>query len=188
MASPNWKGTRGLEQACETEFRRIFDTLETLEYVPHSEIDKPIAKSGADRVHTLCIAAPFKEKLDSNGKLLKTTMHITVEQAKAHSLGENGFSAVTSPCIVRSLTNWALQLAGATFETWDVSRACYYGEIQSAEENGVVYFAHIPPGWDHFGYGRMCANTGDQSTKFKCRTNNRKFNRFTSWKAIGALR
>jgi hypothetical protein len=34
MASPNWKGTGSLEQAAETEFRRIFDTFETLEYVP----------------------------------------------------------------------------------------------------------------------------------------------------------
>jgi hypothetical protein len=27
MASPNWKGTGGLEQAAETELRRIFDTF-----------------------------------------------------------------------------------------------------------------------------------------------------------------
>jgi hypothetical protein len=47
--------------------------------------------------------APFKEKLNSNGKLLKTTMRITVVQTKAHSLGENGFSAVTSPYTVRLL-------------------------------------------------------------------------------------
>jgi hypothetical protein len=40
-----------------------------------------------------------------------------------------------------------------------VSGAYYHGEIQSVEDGGVTYFAHIPPGWGHFGYGGICAST-----------------------------
>jgi hypothetical protein len=160
MASPNWKGAGGLEHAAQAEFKRIFDTFGTLEYVPFSQVDEAIAKYGADRVLTLRIVAPFKEKRDSNGILIKNSMRITVAQTKEHSLGENGFSAVTRPYTIRLFVNWALQTPGATFETWDVSGAYYLGEIQPAESGGVPYFAHIPAGWELFGYGSTDSQTG----------------------------